>query len=337
MKKSAHTRVLPLSLAALVLAGCATNRPPRFGSRPAPSTSTTPTQPTTARGPVMPPSFQDPSLQEEEIVGVQLTTPVTSPAPQPQVTTPRVRTQKVQPKSGTPYTLKKGESLSAVAARHRMGWKQLADYNLIQDPNRVYAGQVILIPPGRSASGGSSRTTTRPRPAPPEVVVAGEGTYVVQSGDSLSVIAQRYGTTVKKLKAANSLVSDRLLVGQILKLPQGAELNNVTNVVEDRTPTPPSAQPTPVATRPIPPPPAATPVPVDVVPDNGGAGEGGEPLTNVDIIDKPYPIIVQEGDTLQSIAENYIVTEAKIRELNNLKEGEEVTPGQKLMMPATIY
>jgi N-acetylmuramoyl-L-alanine amidase len=154
---------------------------------------------------------------------------------------------------------------------------------------------------------------------------------VVQSGDSLSVIAQRYGTSVRALKDVNSLVSDRLLVGQILKLPSGAEAPAAASGGGDSTPGP---RPTPVATRPIPPRPTPTPIPVDVDPVDppGAGGEGGGTF-----IDKPYPIIVQEGDTLESIAENYIVTVEKIRELNDLNEWDEVKPGQKLMMPATIY
>ncbi len=43
--------------------------------------------------------------------------------------------------------------------------------------------------------------------------------YVVQAGDSLWLIAQRYGTTVQALKNLNGLTSDRLSIGQILKIP----------------------------------------------------------------------------------------------------------------------
>ena len=43
--------------------------------------------------------------------------------------------------------------------------------------------------------------------------------YVVQSGDTLSLISQAFGTTVRKLKELNSLKSDNLRVGQKLLVP----------------------------------------------------------------------------------------------------------------------
>ena len=44
-------------------------------------------------------------------------------------------------------------------------------------------------------------------------------TYVVKSGDTLSHIAQRNGTTVSKIKRLNQLKSDLIKIGQKLELP----------------------------------------------------------------------------------------------------------------------
>jgi len=43
--------------------------------------------------------------------------------------------------------------------------------------------------------------------------------YVIKSGDTLSRIAKVHGTTVKALKAANGLESDRIVIGAKLKIP----------------------------------------------------------------------------------------------------------------------
>jgi LysM repeat protein len=43
--------------------------------------------------------------------------------------------------------------------------------------------------------------------------------YKVRSGDTLSQIAQRHHTTVTAIKKLNHLRSDRIDVGQVLKIP----------------------------------------------------------------------------------------------------------------------
>lgn len=49
--------------------------------------------------------------------------------------------------------------------------------------------------------------------------VGSRGTYVVRKGDTLGSIAQRHHTTVSRLKKANGLRSDRLSIGQRLRIP----------------------------------------------------------------------------------------------------------------------
>ena len=47
----------------------------------------------------------------------------------------------------------------------------------------------------------------------------GSRTYRVRSGDSLDKIARSQGTTITAIKEANSLVNDRIIVGQNLRMP----------------------------------------------------------------------------------------------------------------------
>ena len=62
--------------------------------------------------------------------------------------------------------------------------------------------------------------TVQKTDAPVEGSSAASATvYLVKSGDTLSHIAKTHGTTVKALKSANDLASDRIVVGQQLKIP----------------------------------------------------------------------------------------------------------------------
>ena len=67
----------------------------------------------------------------------------------------------------------------------------------------------------------------QPPPPPPEkktvkktVVIGPHYEHVVQSGDTLSVIAKAFNTSVSKIREMNNLKGDTLRVGQKLKVPK---------------------------------------------------------------------------------------------------------------------
>ncbi|MBE4907145.1 LysM peptidoglycan-binding domain-containing protein [Bacillus luteolus] len=59
--------------------------------------------------------------------------------------------------------------------------------------------------------------------------------YTVKSGDSLSSIALRHGTTVAKIKEVNGLTSDLIKIGQTLKIPN-SQAAGTTTPINDTTP-----------------------------------------------------------------------------------------------------
>ncbi|MCA9969572.1 MAG: LysM peptidoglycan-binding domain-containing protein, partial [Anaerolineales bacterium] len=64
--------------------------------------------------------------------------------------------------------------------------------------------------------------------------------YTVQSGDTLSALARRFGTTVQAIVAANNISNPNLIhVGQVLEIPEGTNPPSNPNP----NPTPPPASP----------------------------------------------------------------------------------------------
>lgn len=102
------------------------------------------------------------------------------------------------------YTVKAGDTLSAIAAMWGVTVSAVAVANGIANPNLIYPGQVLHKPSGD------------PAPAP------AAGTYTIVAGDTVSGLAQRWGTTVAAIVAANHLADpNRIYVGQTLIIPAG--------------------------------------------------------------------------------------------------------------------
>ena len=59
-------------------------------------------------------------------------------------------------------------------------------------------------------------------------------TYTVKSGDTLSKIAVNYNTSVATIKKLNNMTSDRIGIGQTLKIPQGGVWSIVIRRSDDR-------------------------------------------------------------------------------------------------------
>lgn len=100
------------------------------------------------------------------------------------------------------HRVRSGESLYTIGKRYGVSVDRIKAANGLRR-NTIRVGQELVIP--ARSSGGAS---------------ASEGkVHRVRSGDTLSEIARRYGTTVSKLRSTNGLTSNRLRIGQELKIP----------------------------------------------------------------------------------------------------------------------
>jgi membrane-bound lytic murein transglycosylase D len=120
------------------------------------------------------------------------------------------------------HTVKKGETVTSVARKYGVSAKALREANGLSDKARV-SGQTLVIP-------APSTAALPPSVAPRPTVAAGSsaggssssGTrmYKVRSGDTLFSIAKQFSTTVTQIKQLNGLTSDRIKVGDQLRLPR---------------------------------------------------------------------------------------------------------------------
>jgi LysM repeat protein len=107
------------------------------------------------------------------------------------------------------HVVKAGETLADIALRYGTTVSALVQLNGLSNPNHIWWGQRLYV----SGSGSSASTTPATTPA------ASSGVHVVQYGETLAIIAARYGTSVWALARANGLSNiNHIYVGQRLAL-----------------------------------------------------------------------------------------------------------------------
>lgn len=113
------------------------------------------------------------------------------------------------------YVVKAGDVLWTIAQNHHVSLAELMKINGLSSSN-ILMGQVLEIPGPENQA---------PDQNPQENPVPDQKTslYRVKSGDSLSTIAHKYGTTAHAIYQTNKLNSDILMPGQPLFIPQGSK------------------------------------------------------------------------------------------------------------------
>lgn len=158
------------------------------------------------------------------------------------------------------YTVQPGDTLSKLSRQYNTTISAILAVNNIANPNLIYVGQTLVIPDGSSAPAPTSPPPLNPPslPQPTAVPPSSAGsTYVVQRGDTLYRISQRFGVTVQAIAAANNIQNlNYIYVGQVLTIPGTAVPPPAPPPIQPTQPAPNPTAPPPPPTSPPPPPPS---------------------------------------------------------------------------------
>ena len=208
------------------------------------------------------------------------------------------------------YIVKSGDTLYGIASRYGVKVDDLRRYNNLSG-NTLSIGQQLYIPTGQMVD---------------DIVGTNYETYVVKTGDNLSSIANRYGTSVSELRSINNLSSDTLFVGQQLLVPTSSEIidSSITNYIDYRVVSGDTLYS--IANR--------YGVSVDELKRINNLPNNNLSISQVikvPVLDTTV-YTVKSGDTLYSIAREYNVTPNDIMSFNNLTSNL-LSIGQVLNIP----
>ena len=204
------------------------------------------------------------------------------------------------------HIVQAGETLSEIAKLHGFTLSQLMRVNGIPNPNAIYTGQELRFP-----------IVDRP----PGVII-----HVVEPGEALSRIAQRYEVDLRALMRANNITNpDGIVTGQELVIPSPDDATPVPAATSAAVSTaPPTAAPTAQPTAH----PTAEPTEQSTVAPT--ATPTAVPA------DGPTTHTVRPGETASEIAKHYGVKLADLLRANSIANANLIRSGTELTIPAPV-
>lgn len=260
------------------------------------------------------------------------------------------------------HIVQPGETLTQIAARYGVALEALMQANQISEADRIFSGQPLIIPISAHSAqsvdedvieeaNGGVETTSGENPSEVPVERSGNAiatlnrTYQVRTGDTLSLIALRFGVDADALRRLNRLpsVNVSLRAGQQLLLPAtGEELRPRTPDREHRVRAGETlskiaadygvtlaallqvnriADPNTVYVGQL------LIIPGDSREHGGASRQIGPPRNGF------FYYTVQPGDTMSTIARNLNTTMLAIQTYNNLPDAETVYNNMQLKIP----
>ncbi|MDE0546740.1 LysM peptidoglycan-binding domain-containing protein [Microbacterium sp. C7(2022)] len=211
--------------------------------------------------------------------------------------TPAKTTTSTPKTSATSYTIKRGDTISAIAARHKVSTSAVLSANGLKSSSIIYPGQKITIPGAKSTTSSSSstsasKTTTKPSTSSSS---SSGGTYTIKRGDTISAIASRHKVSTSAVLSANGLkASTTIYPGQKITIP-GAKASS----------------------------------------SSSASTSTSKPSTSKPSTSTSGSYTIKAGDTISAIASRHGVSTSALLSANGLKSSSIIYPGQKITIPGT--
>lgn len=102
------------------------------------------------------------------------------------------------------YTVKSGDTLSAIAAKHKMGLADLLKKNDISSSTKIFPGDKIKVNGGSTGSSGKGSSSGKSSSNS-----SGSASYTVQAGDTLGGIAIKHNMSLSALLSKNGISASK--------------------------------------------------------------------------------------------------------------------------------
>jgi len=244
----------------------------------------------------------------------------------------------------TTYIVQRGDYLAKISKKFNVTINSIKRVNGLKS-DTLKIGQKLKLP-GKLDVGVQKEPVVKPTKAVRKAYTPYSGAtkeYVVKSGDTLGAIAYGNGCNIRQLKELNGLSKDALKIGQKLKIPAAGKAGATAAAADKKAPVAKAAAPAPKKAENA----ADAKKPETKAPEAAPKSEGEQQAAPADDASSTQAepekkaaapatatYMVQEGDDMTGISIRWGVSAAAIRELNNLPEDAQLTPGQVLKLPA---